>query len=164
MKSPSAGSFVSLELRHLEGRWLEQGQLIGYIENGAPRHAILVATEAEARKIRDGIEKIEIFEGIGSAIIGGKLTQLYPAADRQLPSALLGSLSGGDIAVDGRDRSGTTSMAPIFKLEVKLLPQDADTKIAIGASVAVRFSHQSRSLVQRSVLFLKRFWLEKIEI
>lgn len=164
VKSPSAGSFVSLELRHLEARWLEQGQLVGYVENGAPRHAILVATEDEARKIRQGIEEIEVSEGIGSAIMGAKLTQLYPAANRQLPSALLGSLGGGDIAVDGRDSSGTTSMAPIFKLEIQLLPKEADTKVSIGALVAVRFSHQSRSLAERSGLFLKRFWLEKIEI
>ncbi len=165
VKSPATGTFILLDLRHLTGRWVEQGQLIGYVEDGAPRRAMIALDETDARKLRQGIEAIEVIQAQGSGVmVEGRLTQFTPAASDQLPSALLGSMAGGDIAVDARDENGTKTMAPTVNLEIQLSRGADDHRVAIGAAVSVRFKHQSQSLAIRSGLFFKRFWLEKISI
>ncbi|MGH1373411.1 MAG: hypothetical protein ACRBBW_15330 [Cellvibrionaceae bacterium] len=164
VKSPAEGTFVSLDLRDLNGRWLEQGQLIGYLNDGAPLSAVAVVNDSDARRLRLGVEGIEVLQHPSNKPIDGRLILMTPAANYQLPSALLGSMGGGNISVDARDSTGRTSMAPTFKLEVQLLGEQADSAIKVGSAVNLRFKHKSRSLAGRSGEFLKRFWLEKVRI
>jgi putative peptide zinc metalloprotease protein len=80
-----------------------------------------------------------------------------PAATRQLPSAALGTVGGGQIATDPTDRGGTATIESLFELELAL-PEDAPRDF-LGSRVEVRFTHAPEPIGLRWLRGLRRAFL-----
>jgi putative peptide zinc metalloprotease protein len=81
-----------------------------------------------------------------------------PAASDRLPSAVLGTAGGGQIAINAQDEKGTQTVHSVFHIELDVARPVAQ----IGGRTYVRFSHGFEPLgVQwfRRIrqLFLRRF-------
>jgi putative peptide zinc metalloprotease protein len=71
-------------------------------------------------------------------VVGERLRDV-PKATSELPSALLGSREGGDIAVDARDTAGRRATRPVFQLEIALPARPGGPYL--GQRGYVRFEH-----------------------
>ena len=75
----------------------------------------------------------------GSSPVPATIRREVPGASQKLPTAVLGSSSGGPIPVDPRDSQGLTTLRQTFQLELAL-PAEVRTDY-IGARLNVRFDH-----------------------
>ena len=73
---------------------------------------------------------------------------VIPAQQDRLPSAALGWLGGGEVAVDTQDSQGTRAAEPFFEVRLKL---DADPGIPVfhGRSGQARFEFQPEPLLEQ---------------
>jgi putative peptide zinc metalloprotease protein len=68
-----------------------------------------------------------------------ELRRAVPGGTRQLPTAALGTMGGGSIAVDPRDETGRLTLERVFEFELAL-PDEAPAEF-LGNRVYVRFDH-----------------------
>ena len=143
LRSRSDGTFVLPPGQPLQGRWLRQGELIGYVL--APRSYIVraVLAQADIGLLReDSRVEVRLAERPGKSI-EARIVARTPAADRTLPSAALGAAAGGRIAVR-KDASGTTAADALFRVDLGL-PEE--TRLAgVGERAHIRFQHGAEPL------------------
>lgn len=161
LRSPAAGRFLIARADDLSGRYLRQGDSIGYVADlRQPTVRVVVPQDAidlvrgETRRVQ--VRFAERFDDVRLA----QVTREMPFVTDQLPSPALSSQGGGEIALDPTDAEGATALAMLYQLEIAPMgPVDA---AGIGSRAYVRFDHGSRSIAHQLYreirqLFLKRF-------
>jgi putative peptide zinc metalloprotease protein len=172
VSSPTSGRLVLPKENHLPGRFIREGDILGYIVDAGQSGAS--ATEDLHPTIRAVVSQTDI------ALINERLTgvevrlaqrvnlpfearieRILPAADLILPSAALGTAGGGPIAVDPSDPQGRRALETHFQLDLGL-PAELHTD-HFGGRVYVRFEHGRLPLGwqwYRSIrqLLLRRFY------
>ncbi len=159
LRSPADGIFSVEQPEDLPGRYLRQGDLLGYvIENGNAR-ARVVVRQPDVGLVRTSTERVEVrlAERLSDSIAATMLS-VVPAASHRLPSPALGAHGGGPITTDPQDADGLRTTEKVFQVELAL---SAAVK-AIGERVHVRFHHGCEPIGRQwyrrlRQLFLKRF-------
>ena len=161
LRSPAHGSFVLLRPGDLEGGYLKQGQLIGYVVGPSVSTARVVVPQADAALVRERTRAVEVrlASRIGEALPATILRQV-PAASDRLPSRALGTTGGGRLAVDPSDPDGLRTLETVFQLDLSLPPGAAGREI--GERAYVRFDHGAEPLGLRAVRALRRLFLRQI--
>ena len=145
IRSPSEGLFALPRGQDLPGRFLKRGELIGHVISGDSPAVRVVLAQDDIDRVRRRTREVEIrlASRITETIAAERLRDV-PRASSELPSALLGSSEGGDIAVDARDREGRLATRPVFQLEVALPHRDEG--LYLGRRAYVRFEHFSEPI------------------
>jgi putative peptide zinc metalloprotease protein len=145
----------------LPGRFLQRGQLVGYVLDRSTIIARVVVSQADVDFVRQRTLAVEIRfpERIGETHPTMLLREV-PAATDQLPSRTLSQEGGGEIAIDPRDMVGVKAFEKIFLFDIQLPPPAGVYNV--GGRVYVRFDHGKEPLARRwyrsiRQLFLKRF-------
>lgn len=159
--SPVAGRFVVPAIEDLPGRFIRQGEVVAYVVDQPLTRARVVVPQQDADRVRRSTQAVEIRPANDVLqVISAKIQRERPAASNRLPSKALGTLGGGDIAVNPADPDGVRTAQSIFQFDL-VLPDDANLTYS-GSRVYVRFDHGTQPLgIQwyRSLrqLFLRRF-------
>lgn len=151
-----------LPVSDLSGRWLSQGQSIGYVLPDRPERVRVVVKQDAIDAVSTGIRrawlrspgrsKAILAESIG-AISGGGFT---------LPSPALGLAAGGNVPTDPRDNEGRRAMERIFQFDV-VLP-DSALPPKFGTRVAVRLVHESSPIGPRIYDTARRIFLSTFNV
>ena len=88
-----------------------------------------------------------------------QLIRELPQATDRLPSRLLGSGAGGDIAVDARDEKGVQTISNIFLVEIALPVKTVSGKY-LGQRIYVRFIHEPESLGNQILNWMSQIILQ----
>lgn len=142
----SSKGFVSLPMAiDLPGKYVKRGDVIGYIADLRQVSARVVIPQAAIEAVRNDTQFIyaRLSSRPGETVSANYLRELPQATD-QLPSRLLGSGAGGEVAVDFRDDSGVQAISNIFQMEISLPMRDSGSYL--GQRIYVRFIHQRESL------------------
>ena len=132
----------------LPGRYVRRGEMIGHIIASSGSSALVVVPQADIDRVRQQVTKIEVKLGSRpSETFAAESFRELPQGTDQLPHRMLGSASGGLIAVDARDQTGTQLLSKVFLVEVKL-PADIPGSY-LGHRVYVRFIHDDETLGAR---------------
>jgi len=162
MKSPSDGLFAVPAPDDLPGRYVRQGELIGYVIPEGNARARVVVPQNAADLVRTNTERVtvKLAEQLAQTF-EARIVREVPRASDRMPSMALSSAGGGDIALDPSTGAGGTPKAlqTHFELEVELL---AARPLGAGGRVYVRFDHARETLAAQGwrlvrQLFLKRF-------
>lgn len=141
----SDGTFVVPQPEDLPGRFVRKGEVLGYITQAAPRIARVVVEQDDVELVRERLLDVQLR-------LADRIAETYPtrvvrevpgAAD-QLPSPVLGTAGGGQIAMDPRDPKGNKTLERLFQLDLEL-PQDIE-RVSLGSRVYVRFDHTPEPL------------------
>ena len=143
--SPHEGVFALPRAQDLPGRFVHRGDLVGHVIDQSAMTVRVVIPQASVDRVRRRTRAIEVrlAANVGQTLLARQLQEV-PQASTQLPSALLGSRDGGDIAVDARDRGGRQAITNIFQLDISL-PANA-TGAYLGQRAFVRFVHHREPL------------------
>jgi len=163
VKAPASGVFVVPYDADMPGRFVRQGELIGYILDNdeflvravIPQHAIAL--------VREQTERVELrVAGSVSRIIDSAIERQVPGALDRLPNAALGSMGGGDIAVDPRAEDGLTTFQGVFQVDLSLPPEAADQPV--GTRVYVKFEHGTEPLAAQVYRGMRRLLLRQFNV
>lgn len=161
VKSSSDGVFVLRRATDLPGRFVRQGELIGFVLDNASMIVRVVVPQDRIGLVRESVLGVEVklAESLAQTI-PATLTRDVPAAQQQLPSRVLGHTGGGSIAVDPNDEEGITPIQSVFQLDLTLSEEPSAWRI--GQRAYVKFDHGSMPLAQQWArlgrqLFLRRF-------
>ncbi len=139
-RSPANGRFVVPNAVDLPGRFVNKGQLIGYVVQPGEMTARVVLTQDDVAKVRQEVRGVEVMlSGWGAHPLEAKLRRVVPGASQQLPTAALGTAGGGSIVVDPRDKNGTATLSQVFQVDLTI-PGEHGSEY-LGSRVFVRFDH-----------------------
>jgi len=140
IRSNASGRFIVPNAADLPGRFVNKGQLVGYVVEPKELTARVALLQDDIALVRQDTRSVEVMlADWGSSPVPARIRREVPGASLQLPTAALGSAGGGPIAVDPRDKQGVTALKQVFQLE---LPIPADVRSEyLGARVFVRFNH-----------------------
>ena len=161
LRSPGAGVLRSPALGDRLGRLVAQGELLGYVADDAQAMVRVIAVQADAARIRDGVEAVHVrLADRASEILPGELLGEVPAASDALPSAALGSRAGGAIPVDARDPQGRQTLHEVFAFDIAV--PYAQALQFIGSRAYVRFEHAPVPLLARGYDSVRRLVMSEI--
>ena len=160
LQARTDGRLILQRAGDLQGRFLRNGDIVGYIDPGGRRVVRVVVPQEDIDSVRLQVRAVSV--RIASApeeVLPARLAREVPAGMDQLPSRALALDAGGPFAMDPRDPQGTKTLNRVFQFDV-----DTAQEIAapVGTRVFVRFDLQPLPLglqAWRQVrqLFLSRF-------
>jgi putative peptide zinc metalloprotease protein len=159
LRAGAAGALWLPDAVDLPGRWLKEGQLLGYVlADEAPRvHLIVDQADADLlREAANGPVEVRLPADPGRGWTA-QVTRIVPAASTELPSPALGRQGGGAVPTDPRDDSGRRALVSHFEVELAL-PAEFPHRV-VGARVGVRFEHRATPLAPRVWRAARRLFL-----
>lgn len=143
-----AGRWVAPALRDLVGVWVDRGTELGQLVDGSEFYfSAIVSQEDASRLFSESIQRAEV-KVAGQAAVTLPVTRrlVIPVDRRQLPSAALGWAGGGEVAVDGRNASGTQAAESFFEVRATVEPTAAATLLH-GRGGRIRFELEPEPLL-----------------
>lgn len=143
------------------GHFYRQGQDIGYILTDRPGMLVKVAlTEAQAARVRELTSAVSVrLAAAPQKEWAATLQRETPGVTRTLPSAVLGSPAGGQIATDPADSAGLATVSPVALVDVQV---PATPTTLLGARAWVRFDHPAEPLARQWGRALKQSFLSRL--
>ena len=162
IRSGVAGTFVVPRYQDLVGRYLPQGEVLGYVIDPKLVRVRAVIDQASIGLIRKHTEQIELrlLSQVGD-IISAEIHHEVPAATDQLPSAALGTGFGGPFPVDPKDENHLRTLQKIFQYD--LIPAHYLPANVIGTRVKVRFTHDNEPVGFRIYHLFRQMLLRKFD-
>jgi putative peptide zinc metalloprotease protein len=158
--SPADGRFIVAHPKDLTGRYLHQGDVVGYVVPAERGTVVAVVGQEDIGLLETRLRDVHVRLADNSdRTHRAELTRLTPASDFSLPSAALGTAGGGNVAVAPDDADGRRTIARVFRIELTL-----DTPVErLGGRAFVRFDHGSEALALRGLRRLRQLFLEHFD-
>ena len=165
IRAKQAGTWVSPRSRDMLGAWISRGSVAGQIINQADFRFSAVVSQEEASNLFDrDIRKIEVrLNGQGRSNLIADNLVIIPYKHEKLPSAALGWLGGGDVAVSVTDESGLTTQEPFFQIFTDV-PETGDVSLLHGQSGKIRFSLGYEPLLKQWTRMLRQLLQKRYQI
>jgi biotin carboxyl carrier protein len=153
VRAPHAGRFVALEGGERQGSWLAQGTEMGHVLDPSQGYQfVAVVTQERARELFSSPASELSLRLLGQAdqSIAVERWVLLPYQRDRLPSAALGWLGGGDLAVSTQDAKGEKAAEEFFEVRMTIKADpDAPVVLAHGMRGVLRLALPARSLYDR---------------
>lgn len=156
-----AGTLILPEADDLPGRFVRQGELLGYILDQAPSTIRMVVSQDHIGQLRQHVDNIKVrFASHVNREYPAEIIRQSPEAVNQLPSAALSTEGGGLFIVQPDSKNDLLVQQKIFLVDLKFDPQQHT--IPLGTRAYVRIDHGGEPLatqVYRRVrqVFLRQF-------
>ena len=154
--SPLAGTFEHVATQSLEGRFVQQGEVLATVfsPQGVTLSAV-VEQGAMTRLQHPDVHYEVMLPASPGRVYQAQLVQEYPAFSRQLPGALLGSGGGGAVRIDARDERGLTAVEAVYQLRFAVPDYPLDY---LAARAYVKAIHPPQSILSLISDGLQRLW------
>lgn len=151
----------------LPGRYLRQGEVLGYVIDPTRAQqttlARVVITQAEIDVVRLTTDHVQvrISDQLGQ-VIKGRVVREVPAGESLLPSRALATSGGGRIATDPQDPQSLKTLERLFQFDVEM--PSGPTAELFGQRVHVRFEHQHEPLGRQWYRVIRRVFLTQFQV
>jgi putative peptide zinc metalloprotease protein len=163
IRAPADGVFVVPTDADVLERFLAQGEVVGYILNYKEFLVRVVVPQEHIALVRQQTRGVQLrLAGNVSNVFEAQIERQVPGATDRLPTAALGTLGGGDIAIDPRSEDGVTTFETVFQFDVSL--PDDEVVEQVGGRVFVRFDHGTEPLGSQVYRAARRLWLRHFNV
>jgi putative peptide zinc metalloprotease protein len=163
IRSPADGKFVAPRAVDLVGRFVGQGERVGYVLGASIATVRVVVPQADVALVRERTRDVELrLRSRIGRVLSAEIRREVPAATDRLPSRALGSGGGGRMPVDPTDEDGLRTLESVFQFDLSLAEPMPPREI--GARVYVRFDHGTEPLAARAYRAVKRAFLRQIGV
>ena len=132
VKSKKSGILIIPEATDVPGRYIHQGELIGYVLDDSLPTVRAVVTQDNIGQVRKHTAAVEIrLANRINQILPAKITRIAPKATNHLPSAALATSGGGKIAATENRNNELKSLEKVFHIDLEF-PKQKQT-LPIGA-------------------------------
>ena len=160
VRSPSEGVFYLSRTDDLEGRWLQRGELVGYVLRPSDYRVWVIVDQADIDLVRADVKQVEVLlaEDLDKVYSAGIIREV-PGIRNELPSLALSTEGGGQFALDPKEVEVPKSFEPFFQFEISLHDVPANR---IGERIYVRFVHSPEAIAYRWLRTARRVLLEQM--
>lgn len=163
LRAPREGTLVLIGAKDLPGRFVPQGELLGYVMQPGDRRIRTVVTQDEVDLVRNRTHGVQVRTANGfDRVLSAQVAREVPSATLELPSMALGTAGGGRIAIDPRDQQGSQSLEKVFQFELNVPVGDFSEHI--GTRVHVRFDHGWEPIGWTAYRALRRLFLRHFDV
>jgi putative peptide zinc metalloprotease protein len=161
VRSPGEGRFVVPDAQDLVGRFVAQGEPLGWVVGPGAATVRVVVPQADVDLVRSRTRSVQVRLASRIAeVIDARIRREVPAASDRLPTAALGAAGGGPFALDPGDESGLRTRQTVFQFDLGL---DRELqRPEVGTRVHVRFAHGWEPLSERVGRSLRRLFLSRL--
>ncbi|MFK7860812.1 MAG: hypothetical protein AB8B64_18490 [Granulosicoccus sp.] len=155
------GRFDTLGTLSLKGRVFARGEIVGYVVPPDQRTVRVALKEKVAGMLDGDLRRVELRVGFGkngSQIHHSEILVRTPRASREVPSAALSTIGGGEHRADPMG-NGKQVLEPVF--DVELAWPEGALVAPVGSHVDVRFVHAPTPLGGRMVDAFRRVFNER---
>ena len=169
VRSRADGVFVLVKEDDLPGKFLKQGELVGFVVNGAADIVRVVVDQDDIDIVRRSTKNVTIrFASSLEKTWPAVLVREAPAAKAQLPSLALSTEGGGQTPMDPRDPEKSKALNSMFQFDLALPPDHEPVYPGIptpyGSRVHVRFEHQPEPLAKQAWRRLRQLFLSRMNV
>jgi putative peptide zinc metalloprotease protein len=126
------------------------------VESNACLFSAVIPQQQASRLFAERIAKAEVrLRGQAGTDLPVSKVEVLPADQRLLPSAALGWLAGGEVALDMSDPRGRTTREPFFVVQAEIASHPGAIQLLHGRSGRIRFEFGAEPLLQQ--------WLRKLQ-
>jgi putative peptide zinc metalloprotease protein len=163
VRSAVAGQFYAHDPHESRGRYVRQGDVLGYVlqEERPIVRAVVNQDHVGLLRSRPVSAEVILSDDLTKPLAATLLREV-PAGSTELPSAALGAMGGGDIAVDTRDGTGLTAVSKLFQFDLAL-PEGTRTT-GIGGRAYVRLEHGTEPLWRQWSRSLQQLLLSQLKV
>jgi putative peptide zinc metalloprotease protein len=170
IRSHSSGRFFLDREFDLPGRFLKQGDLVGFVVDRSRDIVRIVVSQDDIDLVRRDVESIQVrLAENPQHIIPARLLREVPAADTELPSPALATEGGGQQELDPREQSHTKAMNRLFQFDLVLLREAEDEPdeplvLPYGTRAHVRFVHHAEPLFNQVWRRIRQLFLSRLAV
>jgi len=148
-RSRGEGVFAMVNPQDLPGRFVKEGQLLGYVLPPGSRIIRATISQDDIDLVRNRISRtfVKLADRLDETL-PARIIREVPAGRDDLPSKALGGTGGGSIPVDPRDPQGTKTLQRVFQVDIEL-PSDLASATAFGGRAFVRFDYHWEPIGQQ---------------
>ncbi|MDH5593167.1 MAG: PqqD family peptide modification chaperone [Gammaproteobacteria bacterium] len=166
--SPVDGKLVIPQAEDLPGKFIKQGEQVAFILDTSTPVVRVAVSQSNINLIRKETQDVSVkISGDLMATWPATIKREVPTSSNQLPSAVLGGLGGGKIAVDPTDETGVTTLQKIFQLDLALpdaaCPAHSKSGYA-GKRVYVQFDFGTEPLATQWFRSIRQLLLKQLNI
>lgn len=164
VRSPHAGRYIPVQHEDNTDRYVQRGELLGYVLTDAEMVRVVVP-QSSLERIHQSLKGVRVrMVQDSEQEYPVQIVREVPAATDELPSLALSVQGGGSIGVDPRksQEGRAKSVENLFVMDLAL-PQEAP-RAYLGARVYVKFDHQPRPLVLQAYDALRQLLLRQLRI
>ena len=163
-RSRGEGTFAVMKPQDLPGRFLREGQQIGYVLPPGSRIVRATVRQDDIDLVRHRLRStsVKLAERLDEAL-PARIIREVPAGRENLPSKALGGAGGGALAVDPGDPQGTKTLQRVFQVDIEL-PEGARAAAAFGSRAYVRFDHDWEPAGQQIWRRLRQLLLSQLQV
>jgi len=162
--SPHAGRFVPAQAEDTTGRYMQRGELLGYVLTEAETVRVVVP-QSNLERIHRSLRsvRVRLVQDSGREFTVD-IAREVPAATDELPSMALSLQGGGNIGVDPRkSQEGRAKSAEnLFVMDLTLPPEVP--RGYLGARVFVKFSHAPRPIALQMYDVVRQLVLRQLRV
>ncbi|WP_051305422.1 efflux RND transporter periplasmic adaptor subunit [Desulfogranum mediterraneum] len=163
IRSPGQGLLVLPDAKNLAGRFVKQGDLLGYIVGAGRSSVLVVVRQDDIALVRERTRGVELrLAGSLDTLLTTTVNREIPAASEYLPSPVLGTGGGGKIAVAPGDPQGTQTLRKTFQLEFNYPFKMG--QVRIGERVYALFDHGYEPLGLQWYRCLRQLFLRQFHV
>lgn len=163
VRSNVDGRFLVPRAEDLPGRFLHQGEVIGYVARLDEPVIRAVVPEASADLVRQRVTSVEVrFVNRMDRVYPAEMLREVPAFSDTLPSLALSTVGGGEFALDPSDPNQVRALSRLMHVELAL--RIAEPVESLGVRAYVRFSHGNEPLAFRMYRSLRQLFLRNFNV
>lgn len=163
IRSRADGMFVAPLAVDLPGRYVHRGDALAHVVDLETVTVRAVVPQGDIDLVRHRTVQVEVrlAERIDTPFQAVVISEV-PTGMEQLPSPVLGSEGGGEIAVDPRDPKGMIAVARLFQIDLEL--QDHTGLLNVGGRVYLRFDHGKEPLAEQWYRQIRQLFLTRYNV
>ena len=162
IRAPRAGRVWIPDQADLPGRFVHQGDELGYVWTNADLTIRVALGQDAAQLVRGRLDSVDIrFLRDQSLRIPAHVSAFVPEGSFLLPSLALSTLGGGDILADPSDPQHAHSVDSLFQFEIS--PDAELPETLIGERVIVHFDHGKEPVGFRIMRWMRQTFLRQMK-
>lgn len=166
VRSGVGGIFTLTRPHDMAGRYYRQGEVLGYVIDRPQLVARAVVAQDSVDAVRASTTRVSVRLAHQPDVVRDALVaREVPAADEYLPSRVLATDGGGQLATDPRDTKGARTLERTFQFDVAVAAQASeDLRVFYGERVHTRFEHPPQPLGIQWYRQVRRLFLSQFHV
>ena len=161
--APKTGKILLPEGIDLPGRFIQQGELLGYILNDEPPTIRLAVSQDNIGQLDHSVLDIDVrLANNPSENHKARIIRQAPEASNQLPGAALTTAGGGQFIVDPSQKDDRVTRDNVFLIDLDF--EIKPLNIPLGTRAYIRFSHASEPIATQWYRRIRQAFLSQFDV